>query len=65
VAKPKVVKQTDGELAEITAIKREKRQEVGKARSIEDLKRIAEERGYKIGWVYQQLRIKGSRMLGL
>jgi superfamily II DNA or RNA helicase len=63
VAKLKVVAQTDGELAEITAIKREKRQEVGKARSIEDLKRIAEERGYKSAWVWQQLRIKASRML--
>jgi superfamily II DNA or RNA helicase len=65
IPKPKVVAQTDGELAEITSIKRERRAEVGKARSIEDLKRIAEERGYKIGWVYQQLRIKGAKVLGL
>lgn len=63
VAKPKVVAQTEGELAEITAIKREKRQEVGRASTVEELKKIAEQRGYKMGWVWQQLRIKSSRML--
>jgi len=48
-----------GELVEITAeVKRAKRMEVGAARTKEDLQRIAKERGYKSGWVYQMMKFK-------
>lgn len=57
------LEQKAGELAELQEVKRKERQEVGRAKTIEELKRIADERGYKIGWVYQQMRIKSSRML--
>lgn len=48
------------ELERITAENRKrKRIEVGKARTLEDLQRIAKERGYSRGWVYVQCKIKG------
>jgi superfamily II DNA or RNA helicase len=50
-------KQVDGELAEITAeqidaMRAAKRREVGRARSLEDLQRIARERGYRPNWAH-------------
>jgi DNA repair protein RadD len=59
--KPRVIKQADGDLEELTEIKREKRKEVGRARTISDLIQIAKERGYAMGWVWQMARIKGIR----
>lgn len=63
--KPRKLNVVDGDLAEITEVKRQARQEVGRARTIEELQKIAEERGYKSGWVWQQLRVKSSRGLRL
>lgn len=63
--KERTVKHTEGELAELTEIKRQKRQEVGRARTIEELTEIARQRGYKMGWVYQQMRIKSARGINL
>lgn len=48
----------DGELREIERIKKEKRMEVGKARTRQDLEQIAIERGYKMGWVSKIAQIK-------
>lgn len=59
--KERKLQQTEGELAELTEVKRQQRQEVGKARTVEELRKIAEERGYKMGWVWQQMRIKQAR----
>lgn len=48
------------ELERITAENRkQKRMEVGKARTLADLQRIAKERGYSRGWIYVQCKIKG------
>lgn len=59
--KERKIEQKAGDLEELKLVKRQQRQEVGKARTIEELRKIAEERGYKMGWVYQQLRIKSAR----
>ena len=57
---------TEVELKKIEAIEREElemqkklaRMEVGQCRTIADLQRIAKERGYAQGWVWQMARIK-------
>lgn len=55
------IEQVDGELKEITSVERKKqaRMEIGRAKTIADLKAIAQERGYAPGWVYQMARVKG------
>lgn len=65
-AKPRLIKEVDGELKRLTEeeverARRAKRQEVGRAQTIDDLKRIAKERGYSPGWVFQQTKIKRIR----
>ena len=53
--KAREVAVTDGELTEITAaqaeaMRRERKQEIGGARTIEALEEVAKRRGYKPGW---------------
>lgn len=56
------IKQKSGELKEFTEEERkERRKETGRAFTLEDLQRIADERGYKAGWVYVQAKLKGIR----
>lgn len=51
------------ELERITAENRKrKRMEAGRARTLEDLQRIAKERGYAKPWVYVQCKIKGIKI---
>lgn len=69
----KKIKEIDGRLVVVTpemlkaeneAAEREaraKRREQGQANTLEDLKRIAQERGYRPGWVYQMAKVKGIR----
>ena len=55
--------EVDGELAEIE-IQREKkikRMEVGQAKTLDDLRRIREERGYKPAWVFKMAEAKGIK----
>jgi hypothetical protein len=63
--KERKLNQQAGDLEELKAVKRQQRQEVGRAKTIEELRTIAEQRGYKMGWVYQQLRIKSARGIHL
>jgi DNA repair protein RadD len=55
--------EVSAELVQVTDMeavrKRELRMEVGRARTMDDLRRIARERGYKAGWVWRQAQIKG------
>lgn len=55
------IEEIDAELAEINAenMRKQARMEVGKARTIADLKRIADERGYAKGWIFQMAKVKG------
>jgi len=58
------IEQVEGELMEVgeAEVKRKAlRREVGRAKTADDLLRIAKERGYKRGWVYKQALLKGIR----
>ena len=59
--KPRRLEVVAGDLQEITEVKRRDRQEVGQARTVEALQKIAAERGYKSGWVWQQMRVRSAR----
>ncbi len=57
------IKQIEGDLVEMERqqiqIKKAARMEVGKARTLADLKRIAAERDYAPGWIYTMQKLKG------
>lgn len=46
----------------IRSAKKAKRMEVGQAKTRLDLERIAQQRGYKRGWVYQMAKVKGIQL---
>lgn len=52
---------TEQQMKELEQQKKQKRMEVGKARTRADLIRIARERGYNMGWVWKQCQIKGIK----
>ena len=60
-------REVEGELKEITEqqaamIRKQKRQEVGKAKSLEALQKIEQERGYKPGWAWHVWREKEKKL---
>lgn len=61
--KERTVEEIDGGLVEvdINKYKKQQRQQVGRARTMDELRRIAKERGYKKGWIYHQAKMKGIR----
>jgi DNA repair protein RadD len=61
--KPRKIDEREGELTQLTAehierAKRERRQEVGRARTREEIEKIARERGYAPGWIHKQMQLK-------
>lgn len=54
------IEQVEGTLTELARAReqREKRQQVGRAQTLEDFLRIAAERGYKPGWAHQMMRVR-------
>lgn len=63
-------KQVEGRLLEINAemikdIKKQKKLEVGKSESLEDLQRIASERGYSDGWIGVQYKMKKEKFAAI
>lgn len=57
--KKEIEQERKAELERITEIeKKQKRMEVGRSRSFEDLIRIAKDRGYSPGWCIQQAKLK-------
>ena len=58
--KERQIDEVDGTLVEVNieTFKKRQRQEVGKAESMDELWRIAKERGYASGWVFRQAKLK-------
>lgn len=64
--KTRKVDHVDGELHEITremaeAMRKDKRREVGQAKSLAELQKIAAERGYSSGWAYHTWQAKSRK----
>ncbi|MBQ6713604.1 MAG: ATP-dependent helicase, partial [Selenomonadales bacterium] len=58
-------KEADGQLLKVEDVERKaRRQEVGKARSIEELEQIAIRRGYSMRWVTHIAKAKGIKRYG-
>ena len=60
--KVREIEQVEGTLAEVKRVEQiQKRREVGKASTLEDFLRIAQDRGYKPGWAHQMMRVRSSQ----
>ena len=63
VAVPSAIEEEEGELSEIDveAVRKERKKKISKARTYEELKAVADELGYKEGWVKVQMEIRKNR----
>lgn len=64
--KERVLTETEGELkevdpAEIEAMRRKQKQEIGRARTLEELQKLAKEKGYSRGWAYHIHKARSQR----
>lgn len=60
--KAREIEQVEGTLTEVKRVEAvQKRREVGRAQTLEDLIQIARERGYKPGWAHQMMRARQGR----
>ena len=50
---------SDEQKRELEKAKKQQRMEVGQCRTMEDLLKIRQERGYKMGWVFKMAKLKG------
>lgn len=69
-AKVRKIDHVDGELAEITPevaarLKRERQNEVGKAQTLEELEKIAAQRGYSRGWAQHLFNARARKKSGM
>jgi hypothetical protein len=49
------------EAAQLAELRKQKRQEVGRAKTLDDLRKIAKARGYNNKWVHIQAKLKNIR----
>lgn len=60
--KIRVIEEQDGQLSEVNMeIIRQKKREIGRARTLEELQRIAAQRGYSKGWAYHVYNARRNR----
>lgn len=52
---------TAEEMAAVELAKKKARMEVGQCRTLDDLWKVARERGYNPGWIYKMAKVKGIR----
>ena len=50
---------TEAQKQELERVRKKQRMEVGQCRTMDDLLKIRQERGYKMGWVFKMAKLKG------
>jgi hypothetical protein len=58
------LKQVDGQLVEIAMAATQRKREQGKAQSLDDLRQLAQQRGYKRGWAERIYQVRLAKRHG-